>query len=733
MSESEEDASFASADEGEEGKHKATVTKPKEGVGTVSQGDTKTKAQTNVSAKSGPEKQKQQKQQQQRNKKKSNKLNQPTNKEKVTEKPVSPSSSASSTELEASTSAASQDDKTSEKISPASKVESKENKSIEPSNIPPTQIEVPSKQAQSDAPSKQAQSDAPSKQAQIDTPSKQAQIDTPSKQAQSDVPSKQAQSDVLSKQAQSDVLSKQTQKETGSTKQPSIDRNSETTEKDGTGSTKTPDCEDIPRVKDHTPQQEEVLKKLGESAEKGSGWGWGSWGSSLISAATSSVQVFTHQVGDGFSTIIDTVESSLGIPDPEEMARAQGVTEPTPTTEEAPSAVTSQPEELKIEHEVKAEKTLEGSGQGDELGELGEKNKREEEKKAKDSWFSSWGVSDLAKKVTDTGKSIASKGQTLMAEGFDAVENLAAGGIDVLETIGKKTYNTISEHDPAFRKTRDFLTPKGNKPNLSSVLREARDQAEYEVTQAKENEEARKAHFGTLFDDFQGISHLEALEMLSNQSEKKVHTLLKSLSKEDLATIKPLLINIKETFEVDEENESENTSDQDFSTLLHQCLSELELGTAPDKLNKVHSMVKQWIQDFDTHETHEGDNLKELHQKSIQALAELTAKGVEQFHKAGELVLLEKDKDKDCLERAKSLARLTSVLCHEIGNLAAKFVACLNKLADKQEKGDDVTPLVTNVYLEATNSSTYIQDAFMLLLPVLQHAAIEHMIMSKHS
>lgn len=53
--------------------------------------------------------------------------------------------------------------------------------------------------------------------------------------------------------------------------------------------------------------------------------------------------------------------------------------------------------------------------------------------------------------------------------------------------------------------------------------------------------------------------------------------------------------------------------------------------------------------------------IQEVHQKSIQALAELTAKGVEQFHKAGELVLLERDKDKDCTERAHSLARYISL------------------------------------------------------------------------
>jgi len=42
---------------------------------------------------------------------------------------------------------------------------------------------------------------------------------------------------------------------------------------------------------------------------------------------------------------------------------------------------------------------------------------------------------------------------------------------------------------------------------------------------------------------------------------------------------------------------------------------------------------------------------------SIQALAELTSKSVEQFHKAGELVLLQKDSDKPWTERAKCLEK----------------------------------------------------------------------------
>ncbi|BFZ24495.1 hypothetical protein BsWGS_27534 [Bradybaena similaris] len=450
-----------------------------------------------------------------------------------------------------------------------------------------------------------------------------------------------------------------------------------------------PVVQDIPRgQRDHTPEQEEVLKKLGESAEKGSagGWGWGNWGSSLLSAATNSVQTFTHQVGDGFTTILETVESSLGVPDPEDIAKARSATEP----EEDRSTVISQPDEGKQEDKVKmsedANQTNSNSeatdSKEDDLDEKLEEKKEEPKKETSggDGWFSNWNMSDFAKKVQDKGKSLASKGHTLMAEGFDAVENLAAGGIDVLESIGKKTYSTLSEHDPAFRKTREFLSPKGNKPNLSSVLREAKEKAEFEAEQEKQNEEARKAHFGTLFDDYQGIAHLEALEILSNQSEKKVHSLLNALSSGDLTEIKPTLISIKEAFEINEED-SDAVTEQDFSSLVSQCVSDLQLGTAPDKLNKVHEMVKQWIVDCDSHEAHESDSIKEVHQKSIQALAELTAKGVEQFHKAGELVLLERDKDKDCTERAHSLARLTGVLCHEISNLASKFVEILNKMA----------------------------------------------------
>lgn len=52
-----------------------------------------------------------------------------------------------------------------------------------------------------------------------------------------------------------------------------------------------------------------------------------------------------------------------------------------------------------------------------------------------------------------------------------------------------------------------------------------------------------------------GLAHLEALEILSNQSEKRVQSLLGAMPLEALDSIKQELITIKQVFELDEEDE----------------------------------------------------------------------------------------------------------------------------------------------------------------------------------
>lgn len=54
------------------------------------------------------------------------------------------------------------------------------------------------------------------------------------------------------------------------------------------------------------------------------------------------------------------------------------------------------------------------------------------------------------------------------------------------------------------------------------VLREAKEKEELWTYNEVTMETDKKTHYGLLFDEFQGLSHLEALEMLSRESEIKV-------------------------------------------------------------------------------------------------------------------------------------------------------------------------------------------------------------------
>ena len=83
-------------------------------------------------------------------------------------------------------------------------------------------------------------------------------------------------------------------------------------------------------------------------------------------------------------------------------------------------------------------------------------------------------------------------------------KNLVTGGIDVLETVGKKAFDFMEDHDPGIHKSKEVLFDRGDKPNLSQILKEAKESADYQAEMEKESEEARKSHFGFLFDEFQG-------------------------------------------------------------------------------------------------------------------------------------------------------------------------------------------------------------------------------------
>uniref|UniRef100_A0A665WJ37 Family with sequence similarity 114 member A1 n=1 Tax=Echeneis naucrates TaxID=173247 RepID=A0A665WJ37_ECHNA len=383
--------------------------------------------------------------------------------------------------------------------------------------------------------------------------------------------------------------------------------------------------------------------------EKDKSWGgWGSWGKSLLSSATSTV-------GQSLSSVKVKAGEALRL------------------------HRTSVGEQAEEEEEEGAEVKIDGGGENGESDSsgLGESSSA--------SGGTSRGVfSTITHAVQNTGKSVIS------------------GGLDALEFIGKKTMTVLAESDPGFKKTKTLMQKTAS---LSQMLKEAKEKERARLSNHPFS--APTAHYGILFDDYQGLSHLEALEILSNESEAKVQAFLSSLAEEEQEEAKKELILLKDIFikQAEEEGEGEEGEGQtkdneEFVSVLTELLFDLHVAATPDKLNKV------------------------AYLSSVGSLAEVTARSIEQLHKVAELILHGQDLEKPARDQANILSRLTCAMCKEVECLAKRFSDTL-LLVGGQRKAEELNPLVNSVMLEGSNSTNYIQNAFQLLLPVLQISYIQ--------
>ncbi|XP_076192211.1 protein NOXP20 isoform X3 [Aptenodytes patagonicus] len=293
----------------------------------------------------------------------------------------------------------------------------------------------------------------------------------------------------------------------------------------------------------------------------------------------------------------------------------------------------------------------------------------------------------------------------------------------------------------------------------NTLLREAKEKEKQRRAQQVTVE--RTAHYGLLFDEFQGLSHLEALEILSNESEAQIQTYLATLDGEQLETVKNDLIAIKEIFvpkESDDKVVQAQKADmgEEFVSMLTELLFELHVAATPDKLNKARKKAHEWLEeasfstpvdieeklkekpgepgeektekedkiDSDKTEVDKNKTVEEIYMLSIESLAEVTARCIEQLHKVAELILHGQEVEKTAQDQAKVLTNLTSAMCNEVSCLSKKFSDSLTA-AGSSMKAEVLNPIINSVLLEGCNSTTYIQDAFQLLLPVLQISHIQ--------
>nr|CAH7729219.1 unnamed protein product [Callosobruchus chinensis] len=423
------------------------------------------------------------------------------------------------------------------------------------------------------------------------------------------------------------------------------------------------DWEPLEAINDQPEHQKMQQKSEKSGSLTTDAWSsWGSWGvSSILTTATT----LTNHVSQGLNTIVDT---SLGIPDPQELARLHKREE----------------EELNAEIGKNEQETANNTGTlGFGLGNLVS------------------GVSNITKFVEETGNKVIS------------------GGLDTLETIGKKTMEVLQEGDPGLKKKRQFLKLEQEKPILSQVLREAKEKSEQENQSYQQKHLAKKKNYEILFDDHHGLVHLEALEMLSKQCDIKLKTLTETCDDEKaLMDLQETLEQVKELCELPDEDEEEQSTMEEVKEKLQSAVKDLNINISYDKLLSTWEETETWLNNVNLNVSDEN----ELHQQAIEMLAQLTAIAVEQFHKAGELLLIKEHHS--TADEADSLVQLTTTLTSLIGIVAGKFSEKLNLKALEKSSKENINDLITNVFFEAANSSSYIQDAFQLLIPVLQVGAV---------
>ncbi|CAG9782518.1 unnamed protein product [Diatraea saccharalis] len=416
----------------------------------------------------------------------------------------------------------------------------------------------------------------------------------------------------------------------------------------------------------------ELTDKLAASTVQSSSWGWG-WGvDSLLSSATAGITSITSQVSQGISNVLET---GIGAPDPEELAR-KNLKATAEVTEKHPDRNVNDDKEV-----VKEAAQTSSDDVSFPFGSL---------------------LSGVTKFVETTGTKVI------------------AGGLDTLETIGKKTMEVLQDGDPGLAKKRAMLgLDPGEKPVLSQILREAKAKADEEDKIREEKREAKEVHYENLFDDFEGLVHLEALEMLSKQVSMRIEERLRAADPEKKQDIKETMQQVIELCEIPEDEDDEETSeDQSKPDAFHE---KLQIATQDLGLKlQFQSLVKQYTDILDFLSSNDSMNEKVIYKRAVSSLAQATALSVEIYHKTAEMLLVKTRRS--TADEADALTQMTVVLTKHISELATLFTVKLNSIASGNK--DQINNYITNIFLESGNSSTYIQNAFQLTLPILQIGAV---------
>lgn len=295
---------------------------------------------------------------------------------------------------------------------------------------------------------------------------------------------------------------------------------------------------------------------------------------------------------------------------------------------------------------------------------------------------------------------------------------MITGGLNTLETIGKKTVEVLQENDPGLKRKRAFLKIDQDRPILSQILREAKEKAE-EESKAQIRPQKRP-NYEWIFDDYQGLVHLEALEMLSKQCDIKLQDMLENLHGDKLRDLQETFAQVKDLCELPEEDDEEIQS-SDPSAVKEELRTIFTTLETPLRFD---NFIEIWERCESSLSSTELSNQTELeiHKHAIETLAHITATAVEHFHKIGELLLIKERRS--TADEADSLVHLTQIYNATITSISEKYSGKLTSIVSDNNNKDLSNELITNVFFEAANSCSYVNNAFQLIIPVLQRGTV---------
>lgn len=393
--------------------------------------------------------------------------------------------------------------------------------------------------------------------------------------------------------------------------------------------------------------------------------GWGSWGgklSSVLSTATEGLGNITTQVNQGLNQII-------GVPDPEELARINAAEE---------ASKPPKPEQLtKAETETVTEKSDSGVPA-----------------------FNLGLVTTLGSKVLNTG-------------------------LDTLEGIGKKTMNILQENDPKLMNKRKLLGLEANKPNLSAVLLEAKkdaDQMEQSLHELQLEKRKAQLRFDVLFENYCGLVHYEALEILSKESRLKLDTLLDAVSGQALSELQETIDEVKELLELEDlecDSEGDYTAEE-LGQRLMATIADAELGI------KFDDVASHWTQSLSWLSSEEATvaDLEQAYAKSINVLSEACALQMCKLHKIAELMLVKPHHS--TANEVDGIVHLCKQFNGHLQGLTQRFAALLSSKSDASDsvQQDECKTRVNTYFNEMLSAVKYIEQAYKLFTPILQMGAV---------